>query len=56
MKYGELIGLYQEMHFLLLARGVSQMTLANFPSKVPETMCFGIVPIVSEVGIIRSII
>lgn len=50
MKYEELIGLYQEMHFLLLARGVSQMTLANFPSKVPETMCFGIVPIVSEVG------
>ena len=50
MKYEKLIDLYQGMHFLVLARGISQMTLANFPSKVPETMCFGIVPIVSEVG------
>ena len=50
MKYEQLIDLYQEMHFLVLAREISQMTLANFPSKVPETMCFGIVPIVSEVG------
>lgn len=50
MKYEQLISLYQKMHFLVLARGISQMTMANFPSKVPETMCFGIVPIVSEVG------
>ncbi len=50
MEYEELIALYQQMHFLVLARRVSQMTLANFPSKVPETMAFGIVPIVSDVG------
>lgn len=50
MKYEELIELYQQMNFLVLARDTSQMTLANFPSKVPETMAFGIVPIVSEVG------
>lgn len=50
MKYDELIELYQNMNFLILARKTSQMTLANFPSKVPETMGFGIVPVVSEVG------
>lgn len=47
MKYDELIELYQNMNFLILARKTSQMTLANFPSKVPETMGFGIVPVVS---------
>lgn len=50
MVYDDLIALYQRMHFLLLSRGVCQMTLANFPSKVPETMDFGIVPIASDVG------
>lgn len=50
MRYDELIALYQRMHFLILARKTSQMTLANIPSKVPETMSYGIVPVVSEVG------
>lgn len=50
MKYEKLHELYQQMHFLLIARAVCQRTLANFPSKVPETMTHGIVPIVSEVG------
>jgi glycosyltransferase involved in cell wall biosynthesis len=50
MEYQQLVSLYQQMHFLLLARDVSQMTLANFPSKVPEAMCYGVVPIVSRVG------
>lgn len=50
MKYDDLIELYQNMNFLILARKTSQMTLANFPSKVPETMGLGIVPVVSEVG------
>lgn len=50
MKYDELISLYQKMHYLLLIRETCQMTRANFPSKVPETMNFGIVPLVSEVG------
>ncbi|SDX65744.1 glycosyltransferase [Paenibacillus sp. CF384] len=50
MKYKELITLYQAMHFLVLAREENQMTLANFPSKVPEVMCYGVVPIVSRVG------
>lgn len=50
MKYDELEKLYEEMHYLLLARDVCQMNVANFPSKVPETMAYGIVPIASRVG------
>lgn len=50
LNYEELIALYQEMHFLVIARSVCQRTLANFPSKVPEVMSLGIVPVVSDVG------
>jgi glycosyltransferase involved in cell wall biosynthesis len=50
MRYEELVELYQDMHFLVIARNVCQRTLANFPSKVPESMACGIVPVVSEVG------
>lgn len=50
LEYDELIELYKKMDFLLLAREENQMTLANFPSKVPETMTYGIIPVVSEVG------
>ena len=50
MKYENLISLYQNMHFLLLARDTNQMTLSNFPSKVPEVMTYGVVPVVSRVG------
>ncbi len=50
MKYEELINLYQSVHYLFLAREVSQMTMSNFPSKVPEVMTHGIVPVVSRVG------
>lgn len=50
MKYNELIGLYQSMTFLLLAREKRQMTNANFPSKVPELLTYGVIPIASDVG------
>lgn len=50
MKYDELEDLYRQSHFLLLARDVCQMNVANFPSKVPEAMSYGVVPIVSNVG------
>lgn len=50
MKYEELNELYQRMHFLLIARNECQRTKANFPSKVPEAMALGVVPIVSVVG------
>lgn len=50
VRYDELVKLYQQVDFLLIARDECQRTLANFPSKVPETMAYGIVPIVSDVG------
>ena len=50
MKYEELISLYQQCHYLFLARDTNQMTLSNFPSKVPEVMTYGIVPVCSNVG------
>lgn len=50
MDYEELIELYKEMHFLVLSRGINQMTLANFPSKVPEVMSYGVIPVVARVG------
>lgn len=50
MEYDELIQLYQDVHFLLLARDISQMTLSNFPSKIPECLAYGIVPLMSNVG------
>ncbi len=50
MEYDELVELYRKMHFLFIAREVSQVTLSNFPSKVPELLCHGVVPIASRVG------
>lgn len=50
LKYDELIELYQQMHFILVARHECQRTLANFPSKIPEAMIYGVVPIASDVG------
>lgn len=50
MPYEELVGLYQKAHFMILARDISRMTLANFPSKIPETLSYGIIPICSRVG------
>ena len=50
LSYKNLIELYNEMHFLFLLRKTSRMTLANFPSKVPETMTYGVTPVCSNVG------
>ena len=50
LKYDELIKLYMKMDYLLLARDNSQMCRANFPSKVPELMTYGVIPVASIVG------
>lgn len=50
LEYKNLVELYQKMNFLLLARDINEMTKANFPSKVPEVMCYGVIPIASRVG------
>lgn len=50
VEYDELVEMYRNTDFLLLARDVSQITKANFPSKVPEVMTYGVIPVVSRVG------
>ena len=50
LKYDELIDLYKHMDYLYLAREDNIVTQSNFPSKVPELLCFGIVPVCSDVG------
>ncbi len=50
MDYAELQALYRRMDFLFLARETNQLTLANFPSKVPEAMAYGVIPVMSRVG------
>ena len=50
MEYNDLIRLYQSVDFLILVRYKNKITIANFPSKVPETLCFGIIPVCTEVG------
>ena len=50
MDYSDLVDLYNQVQFLLIARADSQMTRANFPSKVPEVMTYGVVPLASRVG------
>lgn len=50
MKYNELIDLYRKMDFLALPRFKNGVTEANFPSKIPESLSFGIIPVCSKVG------
>lgn len=50
MTYEKLVDLYKKAHFMLLARDISRMTMANFPSKIPETLSYGIIPICTKVG------
>ena len=50
MKYEELTRLYEKARVLLLPRKTNQTTIANFPSKVPEVMNYGVIPVVSAVG------
>jgi glycosyltransferase involved in cell wall biosynthesis len=50
LEYDELVALYRKMDFLFIARDVNTVTLSNFPSKVPEMMNHGVIPVVSIVG------
>lgn len=50
LEYDALTELYSKMHYLLLARKVNNITLANFPSKIPELMSYGVVPICTPIG------
>ena len=48
--YNELEKLYENMDFLLLSRYEDLVNEANFPSKIPELMTRGIIPIGNKVG------
>ncbi|MFB3164791.1 glycosyltransferase [Neobacillus sp. 179-J 1A1 HS] len=50
LTYPQLVKLYQSVDYLYFAREKNQLTIANFPSKVPELLAHGVVPICSNVG------
>lgn len=50
LEYDELMDLYGKTDYLLLARAKNVVTLSNFPSKVPEMLNYGVVPVCSAVG------
>lgn len=50
MEYEELVKLYEHMDYLLLIRKINNVTRANFPSKIPELMAFGVIPVCTKVG------
>ena len=50
LEYDDLVRLYQKMDFLFLPRKINSITKANFPSKIPELMSYGVVPICTAVG------
>lgn len=50
VEFSDLEKIYLQSDYLLLAREENQFTISNFPSKVPEMMKYGIVPVCSNVG------
>lgn len=50
LEYAELLELYQNMDYLFLAREKNIITESNFPSKVPEMLVYGVIPVCSDVG------
>lgn len=50
LPYKDLVSLYRDMDYLILVRNDNAITRANFPSKVPELMCFGVIPVCTKVG------
>lgn len=50
MTYEQLVKLYMNMDYIFIARPDTPFFQANFPSKIPEAMTYGVIPIVSKVG------
>lgn len=50
LEYGELVKLYLQSDYLMLARNQNAITRANFPSKIPELLCYGVIPVCSDIG------
>ena len=54
MDLKELMTFYKDMDFLALARNDNRISNAGFPSKVPEAMLQGIIPVINRVGDVPS--
>ena len=50
LNYDELLKLYEKMDFLYFSREDNTVSNAGFPSKVPEAMLQGLVPVINRVG------
>ena len=50
LPYDQLVELYRNMDGLVLIRKVNEITRANFPSKIPELLAYGVIPICTDVG------
>ncbi len=50
LEYDDLVALYSNMDFLYMAKPENIVSKANFPSKIPEMMASGIVPIINRIG------
>lgn len=50
LDYDELMTLMKNIDFLPVSRQKNRTTISNFPSKIPEAMCYGIIPIMTKVG------
>lgn len=50
LDYAKLYQLYNDMNFFLLAKEDNLVTKSNFPSKVPELMSCGVIPVMNNVG------
>ena len=50
LSYSDLYDLYNQMDFFLLAKEDNLVSRSNFPSKVPELMSCGVIPVMNEVG------
>ena len=50
LEYDELIKLYNTVDFLLVVKSDNIVSKSNFPSKVPELMAYGVIPILTKIG------
>ena len=50
VEYEKLLALYHNMDYLFLAREKNIITESNFPSKIPEMLAYGAIPVCSKVG------
>lgn len=50
MEYSDLLDLYCSMNFTLIVKPHNLVSESNFPSKVPELMACGVIPVITDIG------